>query len=174
MVIPLRRPPICPSYPSYICGVSQPGIHLSTSISGGYANSSCAITESTGVPAFSSTPTTMKQFSAKAIDNSLFFVIKWKQKDFNATGKGIHLNIRTYKGDFSYAIFQRGQIYFRQKKLKEVIYCGSGNFRFIVEGTKNYNVTASITPEGELSGLSCDWPVRPRILQAPCRRAHIS
>ena len=35
---------------------------------------------------------------------------------------------------------------------------GSGNYRFIVEGTKNYNVTASITPEGELSGLSCDCP----------------
>ena len=68
----IEAPPICPSYPSNICGVSQPGIHLSTSISGGYANSSCAITESTGVPDFSSTPTTMKQFSAKAIDNSLF------------------------------------------------------------------------------------------------------
>ena len=68
------------------------------------------------------------------------------------------MNIRTYKGDFSYAILQRGQIYYRQKKLKEVIYCGGGNYRFIVEGTKNYNVTASITPEGELSGLSCDCP----------------
>ena len=68
------------------------------------------------------------------------------------------MNIRTYKGDFSYAIFQRGQIYYRQKKLKEVTCDGSGNYRFIVEGTKNYNVTASITPEGELSGLSCDCP----------------
>lgn len=85
-------------------------------------------------------------------------MIKWKQNDFRATGKGIHVNIRTYKGDFSYAIFQRGQIYFRQKKLKEVIRDVKGNYRFIVEGTKNYNVTASITPEGELSGLSCDCP----------------
>ena len=85
-------------------------------------------------------------------------MIKWKQNDFRAAGKGIHVNIRTYKGDFSYAIFQRGQIYYRQKKLKEVTCDGSGNYRFIVEGTKNYNVTASITPEGELSGLSCDCP----------------
>ena len=85
-------------------------------------------------------------------------MIKWKQNDFRAAGKGIHVNIRTYKGDFSYAIFQRGQIYYRQKKLKEVIRDVKGNYRFIVEGTKNYNVTASITPEGELSGLSCDCP----------------
>ena len=85
-------------------------------------------------------------------------MIKWKQNDFRATGKGIHVNIRTYKGDFSYAIFQRGQIYYRQKKLKEVIRDVKGNYRFIVEGTKDYNVTASITPEGELSGLSCDCP----------------
>ena len=42
------------------------------------------------------------------------------------------MNIRTYKGDFSYAIFQRGQTYFRQKKLKEVTCDGSGNYRFIV------------------------------------------
>ena len=79
-----------------------------------------------------------------------------KQNDFMVTGKGIHVNIRTYKGDFSYAIFQRGQIYYRQKKLKEATCDGSGNYRFIVAGTKDYNVTASITPEGELSGLSCD------------------
>ena len=85
-------------------------------------------------------------------------MIKLKQNDFRATGKGIHVNIRTYKGDFSYAIFQRGQIYYRQKKLKEATCDGSGNYRFIVAGTKNYNVTASITPEGELSGLSCDCP----------------
>lgn len=68
------------------------------------------------------------------------------------------MNIRTYKGDFSYAIFQRGQTYYRQKKLKEATCDGSGNYRFIVAGTMNYNVTASITPEGELSGLSCDCP----------------
>ncbi len=37
-----------------------------------YSNSSCTFTGSTGVPTFSSTPATMKQFSAKAIDNSLF------------------------------------------------------------------------------------------------------
>ena len=81
-------------------------------------------------------------------------MIKWKRNDFRAAGKGIHVNIRTYKGDFSYAIFQRGQIYYRQKKLKEVIRDVKGNYRFIVEGTKNYNVTASITPKARPPGLS--------------------
>ena len=37
-----------------------------------YSNSSCTFTGSTGVPTFSSTPATMKQFSAKAIDNSVY------------------------------------------------------------------------------------------------------
>ena len=57
------------------------------------------------------------------------------------------MNIRTYKGDFSYAIFQRGQIYYRQKKLKEVIRDVKGNYRFIVEGTKNYNVIPDAVPD---------------------------
>ena len=43
ILIPLRRPQICPSYPSNICGASQPeALLLSTSISGGYSNSSCS------------------------------------------------------------------------------------------------------------------------------------
>ena len=41
--IPLRRPPICLSYPSNICGASLPeAFRLSTSISGGYSNNSCS------------------------------------------------------------------------------------------------------------------------------------
>lgn len=69
-------------------------------------------------------------------------------------------NTREYKdiqGRFQLCDFS-AQIYYRQKKLKEATCDGSGNYRFIVAGTKNYNVTVSITPEGELSGLSCDCP----------------
>ena len=41
--IPLRRPQICPSYPSNICGASLPeAFRLSTSISACYSNSSCS------------------------------------------------------------------------------------------------------------------------------------
>ena len=41
--IPLRRPPICLSYPSNICGAFQPeAFRLSTSISACYSNRSCS------------------------------------------------------------------------------------------------------------------------------------
>ena len=41
--IPLRRPPVCPSYPSNICGASLPeAFRLSTSISACYSNNSCS------------------------------------------------------------------------------------------------------------------------------------
>ena len=41
--IPLRRPQICPSYPSNICGASLPeAFRQWTNISGGYSNSSCS------------------------------------------------------------------------------------------------------------------------------------
>ena len=41
--IPLCQPPFCLSYQSNICGASQPeALLLSTSISGGYSNSSCS------------------------------------------------------------------------------------------------------------------------------------
>lgn len=64
------------------------------------------------------------------------------------------MNIKNFRGDFSYTILQRGQLYLRNKKLKKITCDGSGNYRFIVSGTEDYVVTASITPEGELSGLS--------------------
>ena len=45
--IPLWRPPVCPSYPSNICGASLPeAFRQWTSISGGYSNSSCSSTRS--------------------------------------------------------------------------------------------------------------------------------
>ena len=64
--IPLRRP-ICLSYPSNICGVSQlEAFYLSTGISACYSNSSCTFTGSTGVPAFSSTLRYVSGFPGQA------------------------------------------------------------------------------------------------------------
>ena len=55
--IPLRRPPICPSYPNNICGVSLPeAFLLSTSISGGYSNSSCSSARSLFLAVLSCNP----------------------------------------------------------------------------------------------------------------------
>lgn len=68
------------------------------------------------------------------------------------------MNIKNFRGYFNYTILQRGQLYLRNKKLKKKSCDGKGNYRFIVSGTEDYTVTASITPEGELSGLSCDCP----------------
>lgn len=68
------------------------------------------------------------------------------------------MNIKHFESEFSYTILQRGHTYFKKKKLKEITCDDNGNYRFVVAGTYNYNVTASITPEGEISGLSCDCP----------------
>ncbi|MGN1340434.1 MAG: SNF2 helicase associated domain-containing protein, partial [Oscillospiraceae bacterium] len=68
------------------------------------------------------------------------------------------MNIKNFRGDFNYTILQRGQLYLRNKKLKKTTCDDRGNYRFIVSGTEDYIVTASISPEGELSGLSCDCP----------------
>ena len=57
IIIPLRRPPICPSYPSNICGASLPeAFRLSTSISGGYSNNSCSSARSLFSAALSCNP----------------------------------------------------------------------------------------------------------------------
>lgn len=68
------------------------------------------------------------------------------------------MNIKNFRGDFNYTILQRGQLYLRNKKLKKINHDVKGNYRFIVSGTEDYTVTASISPEGELSVLSCDCP----------------
>ena len=55
--IPLRRPQICPSYLSNICGASLPeAFRLSTSISGGYSNNSCSSARSLFSAALSCNP----------------------------------------------------------------------------------------------------------------------
>ena len=55
--IPLRRPPICLSYPSTICGASLPdAFRLSTNISGGYSNNSCSSARSLFSAALSCNP----------------------------------------------------------------------------------------------------------------------
>lgn len=68
------------------------------------------------------------------------------------------MNIKYFRRDFNYTILQRGQQYLRNKKLKKINYDEKGNYLFTVSGTEEYTVTASISPEGELSGLSCDCP----------------
>lgn len=68
------------------------------------------------------------------------------------------MNIKNFRSDFSYTILERGRLYLRNKKLKKTTCDDRGNYSFIVSGTEDNTVTASITPEGELSGLSCDCP----------------
>lgn len=68
------------------------------------------------------------------------------------------MNIKNFRGDFNYTILQRGQLYLRNKKLKKINHDVRGNYHFIVSGTENYTVTASISPEGELTELSRDCP----------------
>lgn len=68
------------------------------------------------------------------------------------------MNIKNFRVYFNYTILQRGQLYLRNKKLKKITCDGKGNYSFIVSGTEEYIVTASISPEGELSRLSCDCP----------------
>lgn len=55
--IPLRCPPVCPSYPSNFCGASLPeAFRLSTSISACYSNSSCSSARSLFSAALSCNP----------------------------------------------------------------------------------------------------------------------
>ena len=56
------------------------------------------------------------------------------------------MNIVNFRGDFNYTILQRGQLYLRNKKLKKITTDDRGNYRFIVSGTEDYIVTASISP----------------------------
>lgn len=68
------------------------------------------------------------------------------------------MNIKNFRGDFNYKILERGRLYLQNYKLKKITCDGKGNYSFIVSGTEEYTVTASISPDGELSGLSCDCP----------------
>lgn len=68
------------------------------------------------------------------------------------------MNIKNFRGDFNYTILERGRLYLRNKQLKKIICDDNKNYCFMVSGTEDYTVTVSISPEGELSGLSCDCP----------------
>lgn len=71
---------------------------------------------------------------------------------------GIFMNIIDFRGHFISKTLQRGKIYLKEKRVKKPEHDDSGNYTFSVEGTCSYTVNVHISPEGELSGLSCDCP----------------
>lgn len=74
------------------------------------------------------------------------------------TNGGIRMNIKDFRGNFLSKILQRGQMYLKDKRVSKPEHDDNGNNTFTVEGTDDYTVSVYISPEGELSGLSCDCP----------------
>ncbi len=68
------------------------------------------------------------------------------------------MNIKNFRGHFIQTILQRGQMYLKDKRVSKPECDDNGNYTFYVEGTSDYTVNVHISPEGELSGLSCDCP----------------
>lgn len=74
------------------------------------------------------------------------------------TNGGISMNIKDFRGHFLSKILQRGQMYLKDKRVSKPEHDDNGNYTFTVEGTDDYTVHIHISPEGELSELSCDCP----------------
>lgn len=68
------------------------------------------------------------------------------------------MNIKDFRKYFMEKVYLRGKVYFKEKRIKKTENDGNGNFTFSVSGTDVYTVRIHITPEGELSDLSCTCP----------------
>ena len=65
------------------------------------------------------------------------------------------MNIKDHRRYFTDKIFRRGQMYIKDKRVSKPEHDDNGNYTFSVQGTCLYTVKVHISPEGELSGLSC-------------------
>lgn len=68
------------------------------------------------------------------------------------------MNIKDHRRYFTDKIFRRGQMYIKDKRVSKPEHDDNGNYTFSVQGTCLYTVKVHISPEGELSGLSCTCP----------------
>lgn len=68
------------------------------------------------------------------------------------------MNIKNFRKYFMEKVYLRGQTYLKEKRIKKTENDGNGNYIFSVSGTDVYTVKIHITPDGELSELSCTCP----------------